>query len=440
MNCITRPSVGRRITVPGVVAALAAATLALGASPSHAAPNKIGPVEGLDLTFSKSAGRYVVASDWDDLARATSYRVSLTNAGTVLKSDKVTTSSWTATTTLGVGARVTVKVVPLVGKKPGKQASVTKELPDVTPPTGSYAVALDGLRATVTETDIADDLSLDADIVRQIDWDNGSGWEAWSTGTTRAHDYPTGQAAYHPRVRLTDRAGNPAVLDLTAVAIGDTEKPTGSFTATPGGAWARYSKVTVTQTGALWDDVSAAENISRVVDWDDGTTSNWTEGTTPQHVYATAGNYTPVVRLTDEAGTSNDVTTSEVGVQTDSVAPKTSLTKPAKLRSVRAWKPIRGKASDAGTGVRNVKVRIAEKRAGRWYSYLAPSRTWVKGGSTQASALKRSRGAKVVPTDGVWRYRVSGLRKGTLVVKVRGTDNLGNRSKARTYGQLLTRR
>jgi hypothetical protein len=440
MNCTPRPSVGRCITVPGVVAALAAATLALGASPSHAAPNKIGPVKGLDLTFSKPNSRYVVASDWDDLARATSYRVSLTNAGTVLQSDKVTTSSWTATTTLGVGARVTVKVVPLVGKKPGKQASVSEYLPDVTAPTGTFHVVqtVPGSKdVTVVQDTLSDDVTATGNIVRTISWDQGMPAEAWADGS---HSYTQDLRAYQPIVTLVDEEGNKREVSLGTVVVGDHTAPTATFETTDSG-WARWSKIALNYTTEVEDNFSASDEVTCTVDWGDGSTDTWTGDAAPTHVYADADTYNPTVTLTDEAGNTATATmTNAVEIAADTAGPTVKLTKPAKLRSVRAWKPIRGKASDAGTGVRNVKVRIAEKRAGRWYSYLAPSRTWVKGGSTQASALKRSRGAKVVPTDGVWRYRVSGLRKGTLVVKVRGTDNLGNRSRARTYGQLLTRR
>jgi hypothetical protein len=46
----------------------------------------------------------------------------------------------------------------------------------------------------------------------------------------------------------------------------------------------------------------------------------------------------------------------------------------------------------------------------------------------------------VAPVDGTWRYSVRRLSKGAIVVQVRGTDNVGNRSKFRTYSQLLNRR
>ena len=42
--------------------------------------------------------------------------------------------------------------------------------------------------------------------------------------------------------------------------------------------------------------------------------------------------------------------------------------------------------------------------------------------------------------DGSWRLPVRGLRKGALVVKVKGKDNVGNTSRAAVRTQRLTRR
>jgi hypothetical protein len=60
--------------------------------------------------------------------------------------------------------------------------------------------------------------------------------------------------------------------------------------------------------------------------------------------------------------------------------------------------------------------------------------------SSKAAALRNAKAAKVAPVDGIWRYSVRRLSKGAIVVQVRGTDNVGNRSKFRTYSQLLNRR
>lgn len=431
-----------RVAARGTVAVLAATSLALGVAPSHAAPTpKLGAVKGLDLTISKPGGRYHVASDWDDLTGATAYRVSLTNAGTVLQSDKVTTSDWTSTTTLGAGNTVTVKVVPLAGKKPGKPASVSGYLPDVTAPVGTFHVVQDSpgsQHITVVQDTLSDDLTPTGDIVRTISWDQGMTPEAWND---EGHTYPAGDPhSYQPTVTLRDAAGNEEVVSLGTVVVGDHLPPTGAFEATVSG-WARWGEIALKYTEDLADNFSASDKVTCTVAWGDGSTDTWTGGATPTHEYDEAGTYEATVTLADEAGNTADAKVVTVEVKADTARPTVKLTKPAKLKSVRAWKRLKGKASDVdGTGVRNVKVRIVEKRHGRWFAYKAPTRTWVKGGSTKATAFKRSRPAKVVPVDGVWRYRMAGLRKGSIVVKVKGTDNVGNPSKVRTYSQLLSRR
>jgi hypothetical protein len=440
MRNTTKDPVVRVAAVRGTVAVLAATSLALGVSPSHAAPTKLGPVTGLDLTISKPDSRYAVASDWDDLTGATAYRVSLTNAGTVLQSDKVTASNWTSTTTLGAGNTVTVKVVPLVGKRPGKPATVSEDLPDVTKPVGTFHVVQESpgsQHVTVVQDTLSDDLTSPDEIVRTISWDQGMPAEAWNDDGS--HTYTEDLRAYQPSVTLKDAAGNERVVSLGTVVVGDHTPPTGDFEAEVSG-WARWN-IALDYTTELGDNFSDPDKVTCTVAWGDDSTDTWTGGATPRHKYVDAGTYEATVTLADEAGNTATLPVITVKVAADTARPTVKLTKPARLKSVRAWKRLKGKASDVdGTGVRNVKVRIVEKRNGRWFAYRAPSRTWVKGGSSKATALQRSRVAKVVPVDGVWRYRVAGLRKGAIVVKVRGTDNVGNRSKARTYSQLLSRR
>ena len=84
-------------------------------------------------------------------------------------------------------------------------------------------------------------------------------------------------------------------------------------------------------------------------------------------------------------------------------------------------------------------MRVVEKRDGSWFGYVATTKTWRKA-ATLAGALKKSRPATVRPVDGAWKYRIGGLRKGTLLVKVSARDNVGNASKPVTYKQVLSKR
>lgn len=439
------------------VVASACAALTLTGAPAQAGPvasnddvssrlaptRKIGPVNNLSLAITKPAASYRAAADWDALTGATSYKVTLTSAtGTVIATTRTSEDSWAGSSALQVGTNVKVTVTPFDGKRPGRAASAVAAVPDLTAPTGSFSLQQTDYSVTVEQTALQDDLSAGGDITRSIDWDEGAGFEPWTSGTTATHTYPAGPKAYHPSVRLVDEAGNAAVVPLTAVAIDDFLAPTGGFTLTPTRAWAGYTWVSVVQEGTLSDDVSAPGDIARTVDWTDGTAATaWTKGQSLRHRFAAAGTFVPEVTLRDEAGHETVVTLPAVTVSRDTVDPRAVLTKPrVRKSSIRSWTPLRGKASDAkGTGVRTVRVRVVERRGDTWFAYRAPGKRWVKAAS-KGAALKKSRVAYVRPVANTWKYKVRGLRKGVLVVKVSARDNVGNVSTANTYRQRLTRR
>jgi hypothetical protein len=124
----------------------------------------------------------------------------------------------------------------------------------------------------------------------------------------------------------------------------------------------------------------------------------------------------------------------------DFKAPQATLTRAASARSaVASWRVLKGRASDAGSGVDRVLLRIVEKRGAAWFAYRGPSHSWVKAGATRARAMKLSRLAAVAPSGTAWTYSVANLKKGHLVVKVSARDHAGNVSGARVYEQSLTR-
>lgn len=412
------------------------------------APTKLPAATGLAMTITKPSSSYSVDALWNAVSGATSYKVSLADVttGTTVASGKVTATTWSVTRALKVGDTVKLTVTPLAGKRPGKSASFSKVVPDLTAPTGTFTVAhsADSKDATLTWGSVADDSG--KTVTQVVTWGDGK-TDTWTTAAgTLTHTYPAGKKVYYPTVRLTDPSGNAAVVNLDPVAIDDTEKPTastGAFKDAPGRAWAKYTVVTLTQVGTVSDDLSQPQNIQRTVHWGDQTTTVLAKGAmTAKHVYAAAGTFTPTVTLTDEAKRVSDpIALSAVTVKADTVAPRANLIKPRLRRTaVRSWVRLHGRGSDVGgTGVRNVAVRIIENRAGIWYAYRAGTHSWVKAGR-QARALRMSRPALVHPQKGVWTYRLPGLRKGTLLVKVWGTDMVGNVSKPLTYKQLLTRR
>ena len=431
----------------GVVLSTIAVTstlLVVTALPSVAAPPvKPGKVTGLSAVVTKPAAAYAVASTWNAASNATGYQVKLIDpAGAALDSDTVTTTAWTAETTRPAGTVVRVQVTPLRGTRKGTTATISKTLPDKTAPTGTFGVAWTVSTATVTQEALSDDLSPAASIVRSIDWGEGAGFEPWTSGTTVQHVYPATDGLYRPRVQLVDQADNTGTQTLHAVVIGDDTAPTGTFTAGPVAAWSRLTSVQLTQT-SLDDDFSRPVDVTRVVDWGDGSPFTvWASATAvPAHVYATAGTYTPQVNLTDEAGNPRQVAANAVVVKADTVKPVVRLTLPKRrLTYVATWKTLKGRATDtAGTGVARVEVKAVQKRGTAWYAFKPATRTWVKT-TTRARAFVKAGVRKVVPTaTGTWAAGLPRLRKGTLVYKVVAVDKAANRSATVTHQQRLSR-
>jgi hypothetical protein len=451
----THTSVTKKLAA-AVVAAATSASVGLATVPAHAAPmpsetmvllgkpTSIGPVTGLTASVTKPTDAYRVTATWNALAAATAYDVSLT-AGTFTAKARVTDPRWTTDVKAPVNTLVSIKVVPVAaikGKKVPKTTSLV--LPDLTAPVGQYELVLDSHTgtATVTETALSDDVTARDQIQRSIDWDMGAGWETWASELTTTYSYLE-LGRYEPRLRLTDEAGNSRVVPLKVVVTGDLTDPTGTFTTTPLKAWAKYTKVVVTQTD-IEDNVTPDEYIVRSVNWGDGDGSSWvpwTAGSALRHVYTAGGTYTPRVKLVDEAGREAYVDSTPVTVRVDSAAPKVTIAVPKRRAAyVASWKTLRGTARDyVGSGVNRVWVRVVEKRGATWYAYRAPGKRWVRAGSTRASAMRQTRVGIAYWRAGRWSLSVARLRKGTIVVKVNATDRVGNASKPVWVSKRLTR-
>lgn len=437
----------RRVAGALVLALAAGGTVA--AHPVYAAPRKpIGPVAGLTILADQitKTSSYAVPSDWADLTGATGYDVKLVDTATLTVVDHatVTNSQWIGHTTLAAGKSVRVTVVPLAGTRRGKGKSVAAVLPDLTAPTGVYTVSWDNNTgdATISQQSLSDDTVAAAAIERSINWDSltGSTFSAWTDPAT--HSYGVTEGRYVPQVRLSDGKGNTVTLTLPAVVINDTESPTGSFSVTnPAPVWAKFSQVSLVQKD-VDDNWTPDAKIRKLVAWGDGTTSTWAgDSVVTKHVYAAAGAFTPTVRLYDEA--SNPPTVVDlptVTVKADTLAPAVSLVVPTAPSRIRSWRTLRGKAVDAGVGVRSVVVRIVQKRGTVWYAYKPATKTWVKGGATKAAALKVAGKKTIKPTlTNAWSMNVAGLRRGRLVVQRWGIDKVANVSKPANYRQVLKR-
>lgn len=423
-----------------------AGVLLLGVAPAEAVAKpqpQIGPVTGLGLSVTPGDG-YRVDARWDALPRATRYAVKLVDgSNTRLAAGSVSTPTWGVSTTAPAGTRLTVTVTPYVDSRRGKPASVSQVLPDVTPPTAAYSVVRDaadpsGGSVTIRRDRLSDDLTPLAGITQTITWGAGLEPQPWAPAQTEiSHDYGDAEALHRPVVTVRDAAGNTASHEL-AVPVRDAQAPTGSYAVSGGSAFARWTPVQLTELAAA-DNLSDAADLVRTVDWGDGSTETWNPGLT--HVYAAAGSFTPRVRLTDEAGNTSAWTSATVvDVVADTAAPTTTLRVPARATRASSWSTLRGVLDDgAGVGARATTVRVAQLRRGAWYAYRAPSRTWVRAAGRNA-ALTAARGTARPSATDRWALPVSGLRNGTLVVRYRGADLLGNTTATFVRSQVLTSR
>jgi hypothetical protein len=409
-------------------------------------PAKPGNVGGLDITSMDLANdpEYTVDASWNPSSNTTSYLVKLVNAsGTVLDQERVTGTTFEGTTTLAAGSKVSVSVTPFNDRRRGRTASTSDFLPDQTDPTAAYTVSPENSgdgHVTVTQTQLADNLSTAAQLTQTIDWGDASP-NSTGPGTTTsfAHTYSTTPAVYHPVVTIKDAAGNETTVELAA-AVKDLAAPTGSYSVSPATGYARWTTVTLTQD-AIDDDLSANEDISRTVDWGDGPAETWTDGTTLTHRYDAAIAATPTVTLEDEAGNvAAPISSSAVSITADTTAPKLRFKLPTTGRqSVSKWTTLRGRAIDSETGVKNVRLKVVEKRHAKWYAYKSDTRRWVSAAS-QRGAWKKATTTTATTVGRRWSLPVKRLTVGTLVYRASGTDNVGNKSAWLKHSQLLTRR
>jgi hypothetical protein len=429
-----------------------ATALVLGVAPAEAAPpgkppkppKPSGAVSGLTMAVTHESG-YRIDTRWNSLPGATRYAVRMVDgSATTLATDSVRVPSWSGTTSLPAGTRISVTVTPYADRKKGKPATVTKVLPDVTAPRGVYTVERDagdptGGAVTIRRDELVDDLTPLGGIVATIAWDEGESPQPWPSGTaTMSHDYGNEERLYRPVVTVQDAAGNTATYRL-AVPVRDTLAPTGSYAVTPGAGFAGWTGVRVSET-QVSDNLSADADIKRTVDWGDGTVEAWNPQLT--HVYADAGSYLPRLRLTDEAGNASSwMPASTVVVTRDDAAPTTTLRVARKgAARITSWSTLRGRLDDAaGVGAKEVNVKVAQQRRKAWFAYHSTTGTWTKAAGKRA-ALRKASGIAGPTATGHWALPVKGLRTGQLVVRYRGEDLVGNRTGWMVRQQRLTKR
>lgn len=436
-------------SVPSPVTLLAAVLLlvvALGSVPAAAsareaaAPTAPEPISHLDLVdVGLGTGGYLLTVVWRAGAGTSGYHVRARAAdGTVLDAATVTTTRWQPELDARAGDEIVVRVTPYAGRVRGPASTLGTTLPDLTPPTGVFALSRSHRDVTVTWTALSDDVSRSSGIRRSVRWGDGTARQPWRSGRSLTHRYP-GPGHWHPRVRLVDAAGNAATVPAGAVVIGDHTPPTGAFSASPTLGWADLTEVGLTQL-ALHDNASAATGIGRTVDWGDGSSTPWPAGEPVAHVYGTDGVFTPAVQLVDEAGNRRTVPADPVTINRDAAAPTVRMWRPSTHRaSVSSWRVLYGRAADAGAGVALVRVQVVQQRPAGWYGYHPGDGAWVAA-ADRRDAWRHARTALVLPTrTGRWLCPVRPLRQGLLVVRVTARDNVGNTSARLEHRRRLTR-
>ena len=220
------------------------------------------------------------------------------------------------------------------------------------------------------------------------------------------------------------------VFDVGASSGTPVVAPTAAFSAS-------------TTSGAAPLTVSFTDRSTGATGWvwsfgDGGSTSV----RNPIHVFTRPGTYTVRLTVSNAAGSRSATTqVTAVGVA-DTTPPTVALKRPTtNVGALTSWQRLRGTATDGtGSGVRTVMLRLLEKRGTAWYAYRSSSRTWVRSGS-RTTALKQASLVRVTTTSTHrWSCAVSGVRKGTLVIRLSATDKAGNTSAVKVYRQLLTRR
>ncbi|MEV6347721.1 ExeM/NucH family extracellular endonuclease [Actinoplanes sp. NPDC051851] len=278
---------------------------------------------------------------------------------------------------------------------------------DITAPTGSYTVdttAETGAAVTLTQSALSDDVSDASAISQVVNWGDGSAAETLAAGSTSVTHAYTVAGTYTVQVTVTDEAGNAVTVGAGSVVVSDPVTPTNPDTTSPTAAykvnattlWPGQS-VTLTET-ALSDDVSAADKLTRVISWGDGSTETLAAGkTTATHKFATAGSYSIKVTVTDEAGNAADVIAATVAVKaqtgaytlsTKSIWTGQSVT--LKVGSVTNATSVKISWGDGATTTASPNIAVSHKytKAGTFKVTVTPVNALGSGTAVTVGSVK----------------------------------------------------
>jgi hypothetical protein len=201
---------------------------------------------------------------------------------------------------------------------------------------------------------------------------------------------------------------------IAASLTRDTAAPSTTWTASSTTVLAGLN-VTLTRR-TLSDAFWPARRLGLTIAWGDGTSQRVAAGTASvAHRYTSPGDHAVSVRVTDPSGNAAVRRVATITVRPDLVAPTARIAVPAASSSRSAWSRVLVSASDVGSGISTVRVRISQQRKGSWVSWNGSR--WVAGTAAFVTATRVAPSRYVVATPA--------LTLGRLVVVARATDRAG---------------
>jgi hypothetical protein len=309
-------------------------------------------------------------------------------------------------------------------------------------PTGAYVLNTTAIwqqqEVLLTQTALADDVDADADVTREINWDDGT-TETLPAGTDKLrHKYET-VGTYEVSVKLTDKDNNTAYAEVTGSnKVKVTTTPgTYKLDKTTGYVWVNRdngregaAKVTVSLAGI-------PSNTTRVrLNWGDGKYSTASRTQKTASWWYLRGSYRITAELENSDGKSAARYVGVFKVIEDTLKPTIAIKTPKNPTKASSWKTISGTSADKGLGaVVWVEVVVWQQRGTIWYYYNFSKKTWIKykGGNLPAAAVKGISN----PPKGNWKVSVAGIKKGLLEVNCAAADDNGNWSPVKVKAQKI---
>jgi hypothetical protein len=290
---------------------------------------------------------------------------------------------------------------------------------DVTPPQGSFKLNYSSLwvgqRTTLTLAGIADDRSAASAITRVVTWGDGSTSKLSPTQVTIVKQY-TRTGKFPVTLTLTDEAGNAKAIKSATVAVTVPGKVKLSTTS----VW-HHQKFNV-----VFSSVPSG-TTKIVLNEGDGyvATLKGKNQTVPSIYYhrykgglMPAGAVTLTATYTNKQGTTTPIVIGKVTIKKDSWNPHVTIVKPKHSEQVKAWKTIRGTATDKGSGVQGVIVVPMRASGSKVYCYTSKKK-WMR--IYNDSDVDKC-GVVVGVSKGKWSLGLKGLVKGSFTVLAIGED------------------